>query len=245
VGAFADYYYVKAKQRVFKVPDEVGDDMATGANCALSQLIYGFSQARLELGEHVVVQGAGGLGLFACAVARARGAETIVAIDGVPARLELAKQFGADHVIDINEVSDPRKRSARVKELTDGGADIVVEVVGSPDVVNEGIRMLQRGGRYLEIGNINPRRTYKADPSLLVGQNLSILGVSLYPAAALKTAISFLAREAERFPFAKLASHRYGLSDIDRAFEEADVSSKCDRAVTRASIVPTELAEAS
>ena len=85
-------------------------------------------------------------------------------------------------MIDINEITDPRARVSQVQSLTDGwGADVVVEVVGHPDVCNEGIRMLARGGRYLELGNINPRMTYKADPSLLVGFNRSIIGVSLYP----------------------------------------------------------------
>jgi threonine dehydrogenase-like Zn-dependent dehydrogenase len=241
-GGFADYYYAKARQRLLKVPDAVPDAVAAGVNCALSQILYGFERARLELGERVVVQGAGGLGLFACAVAREHGASKIVAIDGVSARLAAARRFGADEVIDVRELADPRQRVARVMELTDGGADVVVEVVGSPEVVPEGIRMLARTGRYLEIGNINPRRTYKADPSLLVGGNLSILGVSLYPPYILDRALDFLLRTQDRYPFAELVSHRYPLARIDAAFEESDVFARADRPVTRAAILPEQLA---
>ena len=68
VGGFADYYYVKSKQHVFKVPDGVDDSVFAGANCALSQVLHGLEEARIKFGDYVVVQGAGGLGLFACTV---------------------------------------------------------------------------------------------------------------------------------------------------------------------------------
>lgn len=238
VGGFGEYYYIKAGQSVFKVPDSLPDSVVAGANCALSQVIHGLLEAKLSFGETVVVQGAGGLGLFACAVARDLGAHRVVAIDSVPARLELARQFGADDVIDMRAVPDARERVSRIQELTGGwGADVVVEVAGVPEAIPEGIRMLARGGRYLEMGSINPKMTYKADPSLLVGYNRSIIAVSLYPPFALKRAVDFLARASGRYPFAKLASHEYPLDDITRAFSEADVVTAEQRPITRASIV--------
>ena len=147
IGGFADYYYVKGRQKVFKVPDGLSADAAAGANCALSQVIHGFDVVGLSLGDHVVVQGAGGLGIMACAVAKELGAGRVIAIDGVSSRLELARSFGADEVIDLNALPDPRQRVRQVLSLTDNeGADVVVEVAGLPDVVPEGIRMLARGG---------------------------------------------------------------------------------------------------
>ena len=238
-GGFADYYYVKGRQSVFKLPDGIGTAEAAGANCALSQVLHGLEKANLSFGETVVVQGAGGLGLFACAVAKDMGASKVIAIDGSSSRLELAKRFGADEVINIHEVSDGRARVARVMDLTGGwGGDVVVEVVGRPEVVNEGIRMVARGGRYLEMGNINPKHTYKADPSLLVGWNRSIIAVSLYPPDVLPRAIDFLERTRDRYPFDQLLSNDYGLEDIDRAFQEADALSGSNSGLTRASIVP-------
>ncbi len=239
LGGFADYYYVKGRQAVFKAPAGVEPELVAGANCALSQVIYGLERAELRFGDSVVVQGAGGLGLFACAVAKEMGAGQVIAIDGIDARLELARAFGADEVISIAQVEDPRDRVSQVQSLTGGaGADVVVEVVGIPEVVPEGIRMLARGGRYLELGNINPRMTYKADPSLLVGQNRSIIGVSLYPPYTLKQALDFLVRARDRYPFEKLLSHSYGLDEIDKAFTEADAFSSSPGAVVRASVVP-------
>lgn len=236
-GGFADYYYVKGAQRVFKVPDTVSDAAVAGANCALSQVIHGFDEVGLRLGDRVVVQGAGGLGVLACAVAKEAGAELVVAIDSIPARLAMARRFGADAVIDMAAVPDGRERVNQVLSMTDGwGADVVVEVAGVPEAVSEGVRMLGRGGRYLELGNINPRHTYKADPSLLTGFNRSMHGVSLYPATALARAVDFLARARERYPFDDLVSHVFPLESITEAFERSDPHGTDKPAITRAAI---------
>src|SRR5260370_15502728 len=93
-GAFRTHYYVHPDQYLYKVPDGVPDAAAASANCALSELLYGLDQAGVAAGEQGVVHGAGGLGLCALAVAKARAARTIV-IDGVARRLGLAPPVGA------------------------------------------------------------------------------------------------------------------------------------------------------
>jgi len=239
-GGFAEYYYLGAKQRVFKIPERVSDAAAAGANCALSQVIHGLDEARLRMGETVVVQGAGGLGLYACAVAKEMGAHRVIAVDAIAERLELARRFGADEVIDMTRFGDGRARVAQVMKLTDGwGADVVVEVAGVPDACVEGIRMTCRGGRYLELGNISARRTFEADPSLWTGHNRSIIGVSLYPADVLARALDFLDRTRERYPFEALASHEYTLANITTAFQDADPHKQERSRITRAAIVPS------
>jgi threonine dehydrogenase-like Zn-dependent dehydrogenase len=238
-GGFADYYVLGRRQKVFKVPDALADDEVAGANCALSQVIFGFERVGLALGELVVIQGAGGLGLYATAVAREMGAEKIIVIDAIRERLELARAMGADDTIDITEVTEPRQRTQRVLDLTGGwGADVVVEVVGFPEVVPEGIRMLARGGRYLEMGSIAPNRTYKEDPSILVGPNRSIAGVSLYTPFTLKKALDFLARCRHRYPFARVASRTFPLGEINEAFATADTFGQGRTGVTRVAIRP-------
>jgi len=239
VGGFADYYVLSPRQKVFTVPAVLGDDEVAGANCALSQVIFGLERAGVTLGDLVVIQGAGGLGLYATAVAREMGAEKIIVIDAIRERLDLARAMGADETIDITEVSDPRQRTQRVLELTGGwGADVVVEVVGLPEVVPEGIRMLARGGRYLEMGSIAPNRTYKEDPSILVGPNRSIIGVSLYTPFTLKKALDFLARCRHRYPFARVASRVFPLDEINAAFAAADAFGQDKTAPTRVAIRP-------
>ncbi|MFV8054257.1 zinc-binding dehydrogenase [Mycobacterium sp. 48b] len=234
VGGYGDYYLLPAGAVVYTVPDTLSDDIAAGANCALSQVMYGLERVDLQLGEHVVVQGAGALGLYAVAVAKARGAANVIAIDGVPERLELATAFGADSVIDLNEVATPKDRAKAVRKLTDGqGADVVVEVVGHPSAIDEGLQMLAQFGRYVEIGNINIGKTFEFDPSRFVFTNKTMVGVSLYDPAVLSRALTFLDRYQHQLPFERLAAASYSLDDINEAFTAAD--GKRD---IRASIAP-------
>jgi threonine dehydrogenase-like Zn-dependent dehydrogenase len=233
VGGYGDYFLLPAGAVLYRVPDNLSDEVASGVNCAVSQVIYGLDRVHLGFGENVVVQGAGGLGLFAVAVAKARGADRVIVVDTVPERLELAKAFGADEAISLDDFPDASGRIRRVRELTDGlGAEVVIEVVGDPSVVPEGLKMLAQGGRYLEIGNINVGKTYEADPSRLVVSNKSIIGVSLYEPTALSQALFFLSSHRDTLPLDRLVTTSFPLEDIDAAFEAAD-----KRLVVRASIV--------
>jgi threonine dehydrogenase-like Zn-dependent dehydrogenase len=234
VGGYGDYFLLPAGAVVYTVPDAVSDDIAAGANCALSQVMYGLERVDLQLGEYVVVQGAGALGLYAVAVAKARGAARVIAVDGVPERLELATAFGADAVIDINEVPAAKDRAKAVRKLTDGqGADVVVEVVGHPSAIEEGLQMLGQFGRYVEIGNINIGKTFEFDPSRFVFGNKTMVGVSLYDPAVLSRALTFLEQYQDTLPFDRLAAASYALDNINEAFAAAE--GKRD---VRASIVP-------
>jgi threonine dehydrogenase-like Zn-dependent dehydrogenase len=221
-GAYGEYYYLKPGGWVFKVPDEVTDEMATPVNCALSQVTYGLQKAGMRYGDTIAIQGAGGLGLNAIAVAKEMGADAVIAIDGVPSRLELAKRFGADEVIDINQL-DSAQRVARVKALTQGrGADIVVEVVGVPAVVPEGLQMLRDGGTYLEIGNISFGQTTTIDPSQLVWGSKRIQGVIMYDPWVIPEALDFLVRTRGKYPHGDVVSHKFTLDQIDEAFQSSE-----------------------
>jgi D-arabinose 1-dehydrogenase-like Zn-dependent alcohol dehydrogenase len=119
-GAYAEYYYLIPGQTVFKVPDDVSDEIAAPANCALSEVIYGLQKVELSFGETIAIQGAGGLGIYATAVAKEMGAAKVIVIDGIDERLKLAKDFGADEIIDMRELKEPYERVMMVKELTGG-----------------------------------------------------------------------------------------------------------------------------
>ena len=222
-GAYADYYYLRPNHTVFKVPDDVSDEMVAPANCALSEVMYGLEKVGLSFGETVVIQGAGGLGINATAVAKDMGADRVIVIDGITERLELARAFGADELIDMREYKTPAERVQRVRELTGGwGADVVAELVGFPRVIPEGLEMVCNGGRYLEIGNISMGTTFETDPALLVMGSKSIFAVALYRAETLKKAIDFLSRAKGKYPFDKILARSYPLEELEKAFEEQD-----------------------
>ncbi len=237
-GAYAEYFYLPPGHFIFKAPEDLPDNMIAPVNCALSQVIFGLRKAGLQFGDSVVIQGAGGVGINATVVAREMGADQIIVIDGVPKRLQLAKDCGADHVVDLNELQQPSERISRVKELTQGrGADLVVEVVGVPAAISEGLAMVRGGGTYLEMGNISFGQTVTVDPSQWVWFNKRIVAVNMYDPWVLPVAVDLLRRMVGRYPVHEMVSHCFPLEQINEAFEQAEWSGR-HTAVTRACVSP-------
>ncbi len=232
-GTFATHYYVHPDQYFYRLPEGLDPGIAAAANCALSQMLFGLDEVGVDDGDTVVVQGAGGLGLNALAVATERGAETIV-IEGVDGRIDRARAFGADHVVDFREYDTVDARVGRVQELTDGiGADVGVEVAGVPEAFAEGVRLLRDGGRFLEVGNVNPGQTTEFDPGTLTRKAVQIVPAIRYDPWYLRRALSFLADHAEDYPYADLVDAHFDLVDVDDALQRSD-----SREVTRAALHP-------
>jgi threonine dehydrogenase-like Zn-dependent dehydrogenase len=121
-----------------------------------------------------------------------------------------------------------------VRELTNGwGADAVIELAGFPAITNEGIQMVAPGGRYVEIGNISPGLTYAADPAYWVVQNISIYGNNHYGRRHLRDALEMLARTRKKYPYDRIVSHRFPLTEINEVFAMQDKGT-----ITRSSLVP-------
>ena len=221
-GTFGDYFYLPPRHFAFRVPDELSDEVVAPANCAMSAVMQGLTTVGVLEGESVVIQGAGGLGLSATAIAKDMGAYPIIVFDRLPHRLELAKQFGADYVVNAAEVSEADKRIELVQELTRGaGADLVVELVGLAELLPEGIAMLRNGGTFLEIGNMVWGRTIPFDPSTIL-QGKRIIGSAGSQPWVLPKVFNFLLRNRDKYPFEKIASHKYALADINEAFASAE-----------------------
>jgi threonine dehydrogenase-like Zn-dependent dehydrogenase len=234
MGAYAEYYYLRPGHYVFKVPDDLSDDMVAPVNCALAQVTYGLQRIGLRIGQSIVIQGAGGLGIYAAAVARDMGAAKVIVIDRFEPRLQMAAAFGADHLINLETYHTEEARVQRVRELTNGwGADICVEVVGSPSVIPEGIRMLKNGGHYLIMGSINPKQTAPLEAGRIVFGRITLVALATYEPWVIPQALDFMRRHSQHYPFQKLISHTFPLSEINEAFQQADAGT-----VIRASIVP-------
>jgi L-iditol 2-dehydrogenase len=233
-GGYGQYFYLGAGHAIFRIPDAITDAMAAGINCAFTQVYAALEIAGFHAGQTVVIQGAGGLGVYSCAAAREMGAGKIVVIDGVDERLALAREFGADEAIDLREYRTPASRVERVRALTDDwGADVVMELVGDPGIVDEGIRMLAPDGTYLEVGNINGGLEGTIDPSWLVFGNRRIVGVIHYEAEHLKATLDLMIRTRAKYPYQRILSHTFPLERINDAFREQE-----DGHITRGAIAP-------
>jgi threonine dehydrogenase-like Zn-dependent dehydrogenase len=231
-GSFGTHYYIHPDQYFYKVPDNVPDSAAASANCALSQVYFGIDKAEIHFGETVVIQGAGGLGLNACAVAKEYGA-TVIVIDSVAGRLALAKQFGADHVIDMSVVDTTEKRAKSVYDLTGGrGADAAMELTGVPAAFNEGIQLVRAGGRYVSIGNISPGNLTPFDPGLMTRKAIRIIPIIRYDPWYLNKALQFISKTIHKYPFDQMLDADFHLEEIAEALDKS-----ASRQITRASIV--------
>jgi threonine dehydrogenase-like Zn-dependent dehydrogenase len=238
-GAFAEYYYLRPGGSIFLVPDSLSDELVSPVNCALSQVIFGLHQVGLRFGGTVVIQGAGGLGLQAAAVAKDMGAATVIVVDQIPGRLDLARAFGADHTINLKEVPERKDRVNLVRTWTGGaGADVACDFVGFPQVITEGIEMLRAGGTYLEIGTISRGAKVELEPAQLVWGAKKIVGVIMYDAWVIPRALDFLVRNRTRWPFDKLVSHKYPLEQINTAFADSEWHGRETTTITRAALVP-------
>lgn len=146
LGGFAEVA-VAAEYLVFPLPDAL--DFAAGAGFILNYHTAYFGLAtrgRLKEGETVLVHGAaGGLGTAALQVAKGLGAQTIAVVSS-EAKAEVVRELGADHVLFSEE---PWKDRAR--EITDGGVDIVFDLVGGERFVDS-LRSLRAEGRLLVVG---------------------------------------------------------------------------------------------
>lgn len=217
-GAYGEYYYLRKGQTVCKVPPELSDVVVSPVNCALCEALYGLDQIGIHLGDTVVIQGAGGLGLYATAVAKDMGAGQVIVFDRFPSRLELARAFGADLTVNIDEVGEKERREIVFEKTHRQGADVVAEFVGAPQAVEEGIRLLRQAGRYFWVGNITPGLPSNLDPGTVVRGSQTIRGIIVYEPWVLPRAIDFLARRKHVYPFDKIVSHTFPFVEINQAF---------------------------
>lgn len=236
-GTYADYFYITPDRPFYLVPEGLRNESLSWINCAMGTSAEGLDNAGCSIGDHVVIQGAGGLGLCATALATYRGAATITVLDRMPERLELARRFGATHTIDISELDTVEARTQRVLGITGGdGADIVMELVGVTELIPEGVGYLAPSGTLVEIGHVMAGRTFSLDPRAII-RNKSILGSSGYRPQLLPGLMDLMVRTQDQVPYHEVVSHRFALADVNTAMDASEWSGRSTN-VTRAVLVP-------
>ncbi|HET9479230.1 MAG TPA: zinc-binding dehydrogenase [Pyrinomonadaceae bacterium] len=215
-GGYADYIYLRPGTAIFKIPEQLPTEAVVGAGCALVTSLHGIERIGVRMGDNVVIQGSGPVGLACLAVAKAGGAAQIIIFGGPPHRLQLATRFGADVSIDV-DASSVEERKARVMELTGGfGADVVLECVGIPQAVTEGVELCRDGGRYLVLGHYGNAGTIPFNPHIVTRKQLTMAGSWGFEPRHTQAALKFLSRTRDQFPFEQLVSTPFPL---DRAFD--------------------------
>ncbi len=232
-GGFGEYCYVLPQSWILRLPDELSDEEATPINCGVATMIAVTEAAGIRMGQTVVVQGLGLLGLYGAAIAKARGARAVIGLDTVAERRERAHRFGVDLALDPVTM-DKAELLREVRAICrPEGADAVLEVCGVPEVIPLGIEMLRIGGTYVLGGVVNPNALVTLDANLLLRKLLTLRGVHNYHPRNLIEALDFVVANRQRFPFHDLVDGKYPLERVDDAMTDAAA-----RRVLRAAIVP-------
>jgi len=224
-GGWAEYMYIPPGVFVYKVPDGMPPEVAVLTepfSCTVGlDKAKDFAAQPSEgfcAGDTVVVLGLGPIGLLHVAKARILGAGTIIGLDRSPSRLEMAKEFSADHLVNVDETTS-EERIQLVKDLTHGrGADVVLEVVGIPEVFIEGLEMLGNGGVLIEEGAFVDMGTVPINPHRhVLAKNVRILGMVNHSFTGYYPSMHLMQRYGEWFPFDKLVSHTFKIEDAEQA----------------------------
>ena len=170
VGGFAEEVVANART-VFPVPSIMSTKVASAFMMAYGTSYHALKQrAQIKKGETLVVLGAsGGVGLAAVELGKIMGA-TIIACASTDEKLELCKSYGADHIINYSK----EDLKNRIKELTDGGADVIYDAVGGKHT-EPALRAMAPNGRYLVVGFVGGIPTIPLNLPLL--KTCQIVGV--------------------------------------------------------------------
>src|SRR5579862_141697 len=221
-GGWAQKVYLEPGVIVAKLPDAVSFDAYIGGGCGLLTSVHIIERSLLTLGDSVVVQGAGAVGLSAAALAKRSGAGRVIVIGAPADRLALALEMGADDVIDLAATS-AEERLARVLQLTNNlGADVVVEAAGSALAFEEGVRLARNGGAYVIAGHY----TNVGDSTInahehINRKHLDIRGCWGSEVGHFLRALRALARYGHEVPWHKIGAKTYGLAAINDALTDA------------------------
>lgn len=216
VSAFADHAVV-SRHSLVPVPADMPLEHAALFGCAvLTGVGAVVNTARVPPGASVAVVGLGGVGLAALLGALACGAERVVAVDLLPAKLQIARQLGAT---DTFEAGDPEVVS-RVREATGGGVDYAVEVAGSEKALEMAYHITRRGGTTVTAGLANPARHVSIQQASLVAEERTLKGSyvgSCIPVRDIPRYIGLFRRG--RLPVDRLLSETIRLDQINAAFD--------------------------
>jgi S-(hydroxymethyl)glutathione dehydrogenase/alcohol dehydrogenase len=212
----AEYATVSA-ENLIKIDPKIPLDCAALVGCGVTTGVGAvFNTAKVEPGASVAVFGCGGVGLSVIQGARIAGAGQIIAIDTLPAKLEMAKKFGAtDVMVFEEEVVRP------LKKLTGGGPDYAFECVGSGELAGTAYRAIRRGGLAVVVGVAKPSDSTAVRTMTLPFEEKTLTGSyfgSCVPRVDFPRMLALYM--AGRLKLEELITQRYAIDEAPQAFAD-------------------------
>jgi erythritol/L-threitol dehydrogenase len=210
-GAMARYMRFPKEGRNYPVPDSMTIEQAAMIE-PYACSVHAVNRAKIQLDDVVVLAGAGTLGLGMVGAARLKNPSKLIVLDTKADRLELAKKFGADIVLNPLEVDVV----AEVKNMTEGyGCDVYIEATGHPASVRQGLNMIRKLGRFVEFSVFGEEVT--ADWSIIGDRkHLDIYGAHLGPYCY---PFTIAAIADGRLPTEGVVTHKLPLSEFKKGMD--------------------------
>ena len=214
-GAQAEYLLVPSAQaNLAPIPDGVSDEQVVLLADIASTGFGGAESGGIRIGDAVVVFALGPIGLCAVAGARLMGAAQIIGVDSDPVRLAMARRMGADVVLDFTQVDV----AAEVKRLTEGGADVTIEALGTQGTFENALRCLRPGGTLSSLGVYSGKLEMPYDAFAAgLGDHRIVTTLCRGGKERMRRLIATV--ESGRFDPLPLITHRFALDDIVEAYD--------------------------
>jgi len=209
-GGWAEYVYVDLDMlpgtKIYKLPDDM--PLRLGAlSEPITSTIRGFARAQrmggFKWGDTVVIQGSGPIGILAVAAAQEMGAGRVICV-GAPEepRLKLARKFGAEATVNIEEYRTSAERIARVRDIAGGyGADVVMDCTGHPTAGPEGIEFLRDSGFFIEMGQFTDAGSIETNWHRFVAKDITIMGSWAFTENDLALGVQMLNHARDKYPW--------------------------------------------
>jgi threonine dehydrogenase-like Zn-dependent dehydrogenase len=213
-GGYAEYMDLHPNSIVHPIRNDIPAEIAVMYNPLGAGVRWALEYGGVHLGSTVLVMGAGQRGLAAILASRYVGAGTIIAtgLARDAKKLELAREFGADHVINVDE----QDTVARVRELTDGGVDVALDLTPmAQQPILDAIEATRWGGTIVLAGLKGHKDIAGLRTDTLINKALTVKGAFSVDAAGYENAIKLI--ESGKFPLEKMQTHKYGLDDVEHA----------------------------
>ena len=216
-GNLAEYFHVNnAQANLAPIPPDLPDEKAVYCADMLSTGFMAAEHGAIPLGGTVAVFAQGPVGLMATAGAKLLGAATVIAVESVPKRQELARHYGADHVVDFTR-QDP---VAAILDLTGGqGVDTAIEALGSEETLIACVRVTRPGGTISNVG-YHGHGDFVRIPRLDWGVGMSdkTLRTGLCPGGSERLKRLMRLLQNGRIDPTPLTTHRFGFPQVELAF---------------------------
>lgn len=224
-GWFAEYLLIRGKGSTYFVVNDLDlqERMLLELACVcVHALKRANTTGLLNFNSKVLIQGLGPVGLVMISVLRAAGINHIIAIDGTPKRLEMAKKLGAKTIINFKEVPTLEERVKLVKSIANGvGADFAFQCTGAPAAAKDIYEYIRRGGGLCEMGFFVNNGEYNVNPHFaMCNKEINIVGSWDYSADDYPTTMAFLRQAREmNIPIKELITHSFPLDQLNEAME--------------------------